>query len=116
MTKLAISKADILRRLSLHREVLEGVGVRHLAIFGSRARGDAAEDSDLDTVVDLRTPNSATDDATDPEARRIATARAELAVSGTLSEICGLDVSVIERSRLPADFARRIADDLIEVF
>ncbi len=88
------------------------LGVRHLAVFGSRMRGDARPDSDLDVVVQFAEPEAQGSEVE----RRIAAARAELAVSGMLSELCGVDVSVIERKRLSPEFAGRIADDLVEVF
>jgi uncharacterized protein len=102
----------ILQALASHKDELGRIGVRHLAVFGSRARRDARLDSDLDCLVDLVPPLEAGRDA----GNHIAAARRELFVSGTLSAICGLDVSVIERKRLPSRLAARIADDLIEVF
>jgi predicted nucleotidyltransferase len=43
--------ADLLKRLVA---ALPGVGV-HMTIFGSRARGDAEPDSDMDVLVELDT-------------------------------------------------------------
>lgn len=106
------STADLIRALQMHKGALQRLGVRHLSIFGSRARGEAREDSDLDALVELASDDELGRDARDDVAR----GRAELAVSGTISEICGLDANVVERRRLTDDFARRIADDLIEVF
>jgi uncharacterized protein len=101
-----------LQALASHKDELGRIGVRHLAVFGSRARRDARRDSDLDCLIDLVPPPAAEGNA----GNHIAAARRELFVSGTLSAICGLDVSVIERKRLPPQLAARIADDLIEVF
>ena len=41
----------ILDRLRRHRAELEGMGVRHLSLFGSRARGEARTGSDVDLGV-----------------------------------------------------------------
>lgn len=38
----------IIATLRAHRAELEALGVRHAALFGSRARGDAGPDSDVD--------------------------------------------------------------------
>src|SRR5438128_141629 len=41
---------DVLRR---HADTLRARGVRHAALFGSLARGDAHPDSDIDIMVEL---------------------------------------------------------------
>jgi uncharacterized protein len=44
---------EILDVLALHREELRRLGVRRLGLFGSAARGEATEASDLDFLVEL---------------------------------------------------------------
>lgn len=44
---------EILRELNAHSDVLRNMGVRELAVFGSFARADALDDSDLDFLVDF---------------------------------------------------------------
>jgi uncharacterized protein len=44
---------EALHRLRASRAELERAGVRHLAIFGSFARGDDRPDSDIDLLVSL---------------------------------------------------------------
>lgn len=44
---------EILRELNAHNDVLRNMGVRELAVFGSFARADALDDSDLDFLVDF---------------------------------------------------------------
>jgi len=44
---------DILAALRENREALRRFGVRRIGLFGSAARGEAAETSDLDFLVDL---------------------------------------------------------------
>ena len=39
--------------LKKHRAELQRQGVRHAALFGSVARGDARPDSDIDIMIDL---------------------------------------------------------------
>ena len=46
-----IDRSTALARLRGHRAELETMGVRHLSVFGSRARGDAGATSDVDLGV-----------------------------------------------------------------
>jgi len=46
-----MEKQDILARLREHQAALKAQGVSHAALFGSRARGDARPDSDIDVLV-----------------------------------------------------------------
>ena len=43
----------VLGELAKHADVLRGFGVKRIGLFGSVARGEATEDSDLDFLVDL---------------------------------------------------------------
>lgn len=47
------SREEILKVLQKHREEIRGYGVRRLGLFGSTARGEAIETSDLDFVVEF---------------------------------------------------------------
>lgn len=47
------SSHQILDVLRIHREKLRLLGVRRLGLFGSAARGEATEASDLDFLVEL---------------------------------------------------------------
>jgi len=78
-------------------------GVRKLWIFGSRARGDARPDSDLDVLIEL--------DPTSKFGWLNLTG-----VSLACQDATGLDVQVTIRSELKPRIAERIADDLVEVF
>jgi predicted nucleotidyltransferase len=44
---------EIIARLRAHELELRAAGVRSLALFGSAARGDQRDDSDIDVVVRL---------------------------------------------------------------
>jgi predicted nucleotidyltransferase len=46
--------AEAIARLKSHREALFGMGIEHVAVFGSTARGEARPGSDLDLAIRLR--------------------------------------------------------------
>jgi uncharacterized protein len=50
---MPLSIEEIQRKLTQHRSTLKSFGVARLMLFGSTARGEAREDSDLDFLVEL---------------------------------------------------------------
>ena len=98
-----ITLEEILARLRELAPALKAAGVIRLALFGSRARGDARPDSDLDVLVDT-------------------TSRGELPpfdffeVVHLIENATGLQVQISMRNLLKPRITERIADDLIEVF
>jgi uncharacterized protein len=53
MDALAASPDKIIAVLCAHDSELRLAGIRHLSLFGSVARGDVAESSDIDLAVEL---------------------------------------------------------------
>jgi uncharacterized protein len=49
----ALTPADILHAFQSNRESLTALGVRDIALFGSFARGEQKEHSDVDVLVEL---------------------------------------------------------------
>ena len=74
-----------------------------LAVFGSRARGDARPDSDLDVLVDT-------------VARGALPAFDLFKVAHLIEDATGLQTQISMRNLLKPRITERIADDLIEVF
>ena len=50
------TRDEILKMLEERRELIRSFGVREIGVFGSFARGDQKETSDVDILVDLMKP------------------------------------------------------------
>jgi uncharacterized protein len=51
-----MTKDEIIERLLAHQDELHAQGVKSLALFGSVARGEAGQSSDVDVMVELNSP------------------------------------------------------------
>lgn len=98
-----ISLEAILTKVREIAPLLKAQGVTRLALFGSRARGDARSDSDLDVLVDTT-------------ARGASPPFDFFKVLHLIEDATGLRVQLSMRGLLKSRVAERIADDLIEVF
>jgi predicted nucleotidyltransferase len=104
MTEVAdVPLQTVIGRLRDIAPALRAEGVTRLTLFGSRARGDARPDSDLDVLVE-------------------STPRGELPpfdffkALHLIEDATGLPVQLSMRELLKPRVAERIADDLLEVF
>jgi predicted nucleotidyltransferase len=98
-----ITLETIIAKLREIAPAIRAEGVTKLAIFGSRVRGDARPDSDLDVLVDATAHG---------ETPRFDLFKAmHLIVDAT-----GLHPQISMRELLKPRTVERIADDLIEVF
>jgi hypothetical protein len=99
----AMTRDELISRIAARAGELRAEGVEHLAIFGSRTRGDAGDDSDLDVLVDVRSD----------------VRFSLLNLSGVallLEEATGIPTQVVLHRSAPEAFKRRVADDLAPVF
>jgi uncharacterized protein len=96
-------REEVIARIRAHEAELRAMGVAHLALFGSVARGEDRPDSDVDVLIDVE-PN-----------RKFSL----LDLSGVhlrLGEILAREVDIVSRRGLRPRVADLIADDLTPVF
>ena len=98
-----ITLEQIVAKLREIAPAIKAEGVTKLAVFGSRARGDARPDSDLDILVDT-------------VAHGATPAFNLFKVLHLIEDATGLQTQISMRDLLKPRMAERIADDLIEVF
>jgi predicted nucleotidyltransferase len=92
-----------LRSLLSHEAELRAAGVRHAAVFGSVARGDATASSDIDVLVEL-----------DPEAR--VSLYALMGIELRLRDVFGRKVDVVSRRGLRPRLDDGILEDAVSAF
>jgi uncharacterized protein len=98
-----MNRNEIVDTLRYVAPALKAEGVVKLAIFGSRARGDARPDSDLDVLVEV-----------EPNAHF--SALNLVGVQHIIEDATGLPVQATMRRSLEPRIAQRIAGDIVEVF
>jgi uncharacterized protein len=97
-----LTRDETIDKLKETAPALHAKGLTRLAIFGSRARGDAREDSDLDVLIGVD----------DTKFKGLDLVRVE----DIVNQATGLHTQAETRRSIEPRFAKRIADDLIEVF
>lgn len=104
MTEIADIPLDtIVARLREIEPAIRALGVTRLAVFGSRARGDARPESDLDILV-----NSTQRGETPPFDL--------FKVQHLIEDATGVSTQISMRDMLKPRMVERITDDLVEVF
>ena len=95
---LAIS--DIQRRRDDILRVAATRGAGHVRVFGSLARGEGAEASDVDLLVEMAEGRSLID---------------RIALKQALEDLLGVEVDVVNEKALRPEIRERVFRDLVEL-
>lgn len=98
-----LAREQLLKELLELKPQFERDGVTHLALFGSRARGDNRADSDIDLMVDL-----------DPG--RSLSLLDIVGIGHIVEDRLGLTAQIVLRRSAPAKFLANASTDQIVVF
>jgi uncharacterized protein len=93
----------IISKMRSIRPKLEAEGVKHVAFFGSRARGDFHDTSDLDLLLEV-----------DPEKKF--SILGLIRVERISSEATGISANAFMRRSLEPDFMATIKPDLVQIY
>ena len=95
-----MSRDEILQKLSEHRQVLQEMGVRSLALFGSAARGEIQDGSDVDLLAEFAQPPGFD---------------GYMRVKFYLEELLGLPVDLVMRGALKPWARQAVLEEAIDV-
>jgi predicted nucleotidyltransferase len=99
-----MTREEIIEKLKAMEPELRARGITRMRMFGSRARGDNREDSDLDLLIDYECP--------------AATSGFDFfGIGPDLTNALGVETNILaDHHRLKSRFKERIEDDLLPVF
>lgn len=98
-----MTRDEIIATIRINAKAIQAEGVKKLWLFGSRARGDHRDDSDIDVLIDVAP------DATFSLNNLVG-------VQHIIEDATGLPTQATMRDSLKPRVAERISDDLLEVF
>lgn len=98
-----MDKDAVIAILRKHRPELERLGVRHAALFGSVARGEARPDSDIDIAIDI-------------DASALSDVYAYVGIKDDVAALFDGRVDVVNRAFLRPSVRDNAAADLIYAF
>ena len=98
-----MDRSAVIEKLQRHEQELKAAGVVHLRLFGSLARGDQKESSDVDLIAEL-----------DPTRRRTLVILARL--ENTLSDLLGAKVDLTLAGALREPIRQRALREAVFAF
>lgn len=98
-----MNREQLASKITSVRQALESEGVVHIALFGSRARGDFRADSDVDILLDV---------ASDAKFSILNLVGVEEIIERTT----GLKSNAFMRRSLGDGFKTSVAKDIVEIF
>lgn len=98
-----MTRDEIIAKLRANAAAIQAEGVTKLAMFGSRARGDMRDDSDIDILIEV------------PPDSKFSLLNL-IGVEHIITDITGLPAQATLRRSVEPDMAARIADDIVEIF
>lgn len=97
-----MDKNAVIEKLRAHEAELRAEGLSHVFLFGSVARGEATEKSDVDLFYDYHAPRFSLIDV--------------VRVQERLSELLGRKVDAMTRGSVHPRIRRRVETEAIQVF
>ncbi len=98
-----MDRERVLSKLRQHEPELRAAGIMTLSLFGSVARGDANEQSDVDLMADF------------DRAKKLSLLGA-VGLENKLSDILGLKADLSQREMLKPDVLQRATREAVRVF
>lgn len=98
-----MNQDQLVLKLQALKPALEAEGVAHIALFGSRARGDNKPTSDIDLLLDVKPGHGFT-------------LLDLVGVEHLVSDKVGLVANVFMRRGLDTQFRHSIQPDIVEIF
>ena len=95
-----VAMTDIQQRRSEILRIADAHGAHHVRVFGSLARGEGREASDLDLLVQMDEDRSLMD---------------RIALKQALEDLLGVEVDVVNEKALRPAIRERVLHDLVEL-
>ena len=98
-----MERSELVSKIKALQPRLEAEGVDHVALFGSRARGDNKPASDVDLLIEV-------------DSARLFSLLDLIGVEHLVEEATGVSANALMRRSLKRDFATAISKDIVEIF